>query len=213
MSYTSFNAKSVETSNGSASLEHGEEYPALIAGLWDAQTEYQGTVRQGVYILTLIEDGAKKLIWRGFFVSLQGYVLGQNAAYSKLMRGLLRCSDTDGELKDKICKTELSDIRSLVGLPCLARICVKTKGDKSWASIETLQGETARFSGLKVPEVSQIEPVDIEKIAGKFIKISSVDDCETIKTLRVLGRSTNPRLDVDAETASVFRDNVKDALF
>lgn len=211
MSFQSFNAESVATSTPSA-FDHGVEYPAIIAGLWNASTEYQGKVRNGMAILVILKDNKDSYIYRSMFMSLDGYVLGQNAAYSKIMRGLLRCSDTDGALKEKIQEAGLSDITKLVGKPCLARISVKQKDGKSWASIETLSGEIARAKGLTVPNVDEIEPVDIERVCGKFIKIQSVDDCETIPTLRVLGRSNNPRMG-EPDVSPVFRDNVQDALF
>jgi hypothetical protein len=160
-------------------------------------------------ILVILKDNNDKFIYRSMFMSLDGYVLGQNAAYSKIMRGLLRCSDTDGALKEKINAAGLSDISTLIGRPCLARICVKEKDGKSWSSIDALSGETSRFHGLETPKIEDIEPVDIERVCGKFIKISSVDDCVTIPTLRVLGRSTNPRTS-NAEFEPIFRDLGKD---
>lgn len=204
MAFQTFNANSVSTSTPS-SFDHGVEYPALVTGLWNASTEYQGKVRHGMAILVLLKDNNDKYIYRSMFMSLDGYVLGQNAAYSKIMRGLLRCSDTDGALKEKINAAGLNDISTLVGRPCLARICVKEKDGKAWSSIDTLSGETPRFHGLEMPKIEDIEPVDIERVCGKFIKVASVDDCVTIPTLRVLGRSQNPRTN-NSEFEPIFRD-------
>lgn len=202
--FKTFNVQSVATQNAS-SLDHGVEYPCVLAGLWNAESEWQGTRKNGMLLLALLKDNNDKFVFRSMFFSLSGYVLGQNSAYGKLMRGVLRCSDTDGALKDKITAAGLDDLSKLVGLPCLCRITVREKDGKSWASIDAISGETPRFHGLEIPKIEEIEPVEIEKIAGKFIHIISVDDCVTIPTLRVLGRSTNPRVGV-ADSEPVFRD-------
>lgn len=204
-----FNVSSVLPASSATSFDHGIEYPALIAGLWGASTEYQGTVRDGVLVLVLIEDNNKKYVYRSQFVSLTGYVLGQNAGYAKLMRGLLRCSDSDGELKKKIMNAGMNEITSLVGKPCLARMCVKEKEGKSWASIEALQGETPRFKGLDSEAVSGAEPVDIQRVAGRFVKVADLEDCKTVPQLRIAE---------NAKTASdglkdVYKDDVTDSIF
>lgn len=211
MAFQSFSVKTVATQTAS-SLDHGVEYPAIIAGLWNATTEWQGKEKHGMYMLILLKDNNDKYVFRGLFFGLDGYVLGQRAAYARVMQGLLRCSDSDGILKEKITAAGLDDLTSLIGRPCLARISVREKGDKSWASVETVSGETARFHGLDMPKLEDIEPVDIEKVAGKFTKIVSVDDCMTIPTLRVLGRSTNPSSG-RADAEPIFRDNMEDAMF
>ena len=37
----------IQTTNGTASFEHGEFYPAIIAGLWVGKTEWQGKMSDG----------------------------------------------------------------------------------------------------------------------------------------------------------------------
>lgn len=199
MAFQSFNVTNVDSSSSSASFDHGVEYPAVIAGLWNASNEWQGNVKHGVVVLVIVEDNSHKLVYRSFFMSLDGYVIGKQACYCRIMQGLLRCSDTDGALKDKINQAGLSDLTQIVGRPCLARIVLKEKDGKTWSSIETLQGETPRFKGLEIPSVESIEPVDIEKCAGKFVNLTSIDDCITIPTLRVLGRAHNPIMKSIAE--------------
>lgn len=206
MSFTSFNIDSVKPATAASSFNHGEEYPAVIAGLWWASTEYQGNIKDGVCIIVGIEDDNKRIVYRSMFVSLTGYVLGQNAGYARLMRGLLRCSDADAELKKKIVDAGLGDISSLVGRPCLARMCIKEKGDKSWASIEALQGETARYKGLPEDVLAAVEPVDVEKVAGKFIKIKALDDCKKSAKMRII---TN---DGDG-LSDVYKEDITDSIF
>lgn len=208
MAFQSFNVTSVDPSSSSASFDHGVEYPAVIAGLWNASNEWQGKVKHGVVVLVLVEDNSRKLVYRSFFMSLDGYVIGKQACYCRIMQGLLRCSDTDGALKDKINQAGLSDLTQIVGRPCLARMVLKEKDGKTWSSIETLQGETPRFKGLEIPSVESIEPVDIEKCAGKFVNITSIDDCITIPTLRVLGRAHNPIMKSIAEINAERNDTV-----
>ena len=206
MAFNTFNVDSVTPATAASSFGHGEEYPAVIAGMWNASTEYQGNVKDGVCLVVCIEDDNKKLVYRSMFVSLTGYVLGQNAGYARLMRGLLRCSDSDGELKKKIVDAGLRDITGLVGRPCLARMCIKERGDKSWASIEALQGETARYKGLPEGVLADVEPVDVEKVAGKFIKINSLDDCKKSEKMRII---TNDGYGLK----DVYKDDISDSIF
>lgn len=178
------------------SFDHGVEYPAMIAGLWTATNEYQGVVKGGVCILVAVEDNDSKIAFRTMFVPLgkmkdgqleYGYVLGARATYAKLMQGLLRCSDTDAELQKKIVDAKLSNLSSLVGLPCLARMSIKEYNGKKWANIDAIQGETARSKGIDVNSISfeSLPAVDIQRVAGKFVAIQNADDCETVKGLRL----------------------------
>lgn len=198
MAFQGFNSNNVSASV-SSSFDHGVEYPAIIAGLWNASNEWQGKVKHGFCVLVIVEDNDRKLVFRSFFMSTDGYVLGKQACYCRIMQGLLRCSDTDAALQEKVRMAGLEDITQLIGRSCLARMIIKEKDGKAWSSIETLQGETPRFKGLDMPSCEAIEPVDIEKVAGKFVNLTSIDDCITIPTLRVLGRSYNPIMKSIAE--------------
>ena len=197
--FSDFSASSsTQTASAAAksSFDHGVEYPAMIAGLWTATNEYQGVVKGGVCILIAVEDNDSKVAFRTMFVPLgkmengqlnYGYVLGARATYAKLMQGLLRCSDTDAELQKKIVDAKLESLSSLVGLPCLARMSIKESNGKKWANIDAIQGETARSKGIDVNSLSveSLPPVDIQRVAGKFVVIQNADDCETVKGLRL----------------------------
>lgn len=180
-----------------SSFDHGVEYPAMIVGLWTATNEYNGVAKGGVCILIAVEDNDNKIAFRTMYVPLgkikdgqleYGYVLGSNATYAKLMQGLLRCSDTDAELQKKIVDAKLENLSALVGLPCLARMSIKEYNGKKWANIDAIQGEVARAKGLDANSISveSLPPVDIQKLAGKFVTIQNADDCETIKGLRLV---------------------------
>lgn len=189
--FKTFDVQSVAVSS-SASFDHGVEYPAQIVGLWNASKEFQGNVKSGVALLVLLKDNNDTCAYRSMFVSLEGYVLGQKAAYGTLMRGLLRCSDSGAALKEKINAAGLNDLRSLIGRPCLARMVVRDSGNgRTWANIESLSGETARAKGLCLSTDDKVEPVDIQRVCGKFVKIPSIADCITIDGLQVLDGMQN----------------------
>lgn len=207
---TNFNVQSVQAQS-TCSFDHAVEYPGVIAGLWDASTEYQGKIKHGVCVLVIVKDNDNKICFRTLFVCLEGYVLGGRAKYCQLMQGLLRTSATDEELQKKVLQAGLGEISKIVGLPVLARMSVREKDGKSWASIEALSGETARMKGLEVPKAEELKPVDIVKVAGKFVTISNPNDCEVIPTLCVLGRADNPNTE---DLTPIFRGgDVEGAMF
>ena len=200
--FTAFDLKTVASpSSTHVDFDHGIEYPAQILGIWNAEKEYQGTVKRGMALLVLIQDNNDKPVYRSLFMSLDGYVLGSRATYARIMQGLLRCSDTDEALRAKIDAAGLSDIRALVGKPCRARMAIKENGGKSWAYIDALSGETPKYKGIS--DLPALEPVDIERVCGKFIKIPSVSDCEHVKGLTVI----NPASDgIEDGMEDVMRD-------
>lgn len=199
--FQSFSVDSVATSsNVTASFDHGCEYPARIVGLWNASKEYQGQIKSGIVLLIQIRDNDNHLVYRALFMSLDGYVLGARATYARIMQGLLRCADTDAALQEKIIKNGFNNLISLVGRPCLARMIVKESNGRSWANIDTIVGETARMQGI--PDDTLVDPVDIQRVCGKFIRIPSVSDCATVEGLKV----TTPLKEAAEGIEDVIRD-------
>lgn len=191
--------------NGSQgpSFSHGDAYPALIAGLWGATTTYQNVEKRGIFVLVLISDENGMIVQRGQFVNLQGYVLGSRAGYAKMMGGLLRTSAEGEELRQKIEAAGLGDINALIGLPCLARMSVREKDGRSWASIESLAGETVKSKGLHDLDLATIKPVDITRVAGKFIDIPDESDRVVMPGLKVVEDETSVYKDADVAN-SIF---------
>lgn len=201
--FKTFDVNSVSATTSSAvKIEHGESYPAQILGLWNASKTYNDVTKNGMGLLIAVADENGKVIYRSLFMSLDGYVLGAKANYAKIMGGLLRVSDTDEALQRKIREAGLGDLSALVGRPCLARMIVKERGDKSWATIDTIAGETSRSKGLSL-NAATLEPIDIRKVFGKFIEISDLADCVHMDGLRV----TDPLAKVDDGMENVVRDD------
>lgn len=205
-----FNLNSIapSTSNTSShgpAFNHGDAYPAIIAGLWGATTTYQNLEKKGVFVLVLVSD-ENGVVWpRGQFVNLGGYVLGSRAAYARMMGGLLRTSAEGEELRQKIEAAGLNDLSALVGKPCLARMTVREKDGRSWASIESLAGETVKSKGLHDIDISGIKPIDIDRVSGKFIDIPDLKDCTVMAGLQTVSQ--------EGDLSAIIRDDASDAIF
>lgn len=176
--FQTFDVSTVSASSSTPiKFEHGESYPAICLGVWNASKTYNDESKNGMGLIVAIADENNNIVYRSLFINLSGYVLSSKATYCRLYQSLLRVGDTDSALQEKIKASGLGDFRALVGRPCLALMKVKeTKDGKPWSSLEMISGETARSKGLSV-DVATLPPIDVRKVFGKFIEIKNLDDC------------------------------------
>lgn len=173
------------TSTGKPAFEHGENYPAIIAGVWAARGSWEKDVFDGFVLLFFVKDDEGRVVARsGKFIKFYaGYnPLNARTAYAQLMCGLLGKALDGAALGKAIAEAGLDDITKLVGRPCTVRMAVKSGG---YAVIDAVSAATARRPGLTEGELGDPTPISIKNVFGKFVEIPDAGDCEKLPCVKV----------------------------
>ena len=189
------------TSNGAPAFEHGESYPAIIAGLWAGQTEWQGAVSDGFAPLFIVKDENGKCVARAgkFIKCYAGYNLfNGKTAFAKLMQGMLGTTSEGMALQKEVLDAGISDIGALIGKPCSVRMALKKSERGTYATIDDVSRPTAKRPGLDESDLTPVD-VDVKKVFGKFVTIPDPSDAVYIKAVKL--------------AVAVDRDAVDDNLF
>lgn len=188
----SYDLASVDASSSSfGSFEDGENYPAIIVGIWEAETQYrEEPTRHGIAPIVLVKDEEDALIpLAGKFLRLEsGFnCFGEKANFAKLMQGLLGVKCVGAELQKAVLESEFKDIKQIVGRACSARIRLKTndKG-KTYPYIEELMKTTEKRRGLSMNNIPNAPDIDPKKVFGKLITLPKPDDYVAIEQVHIV---------------------------
>ncbi len=185
----SFDLTSTTTSSSNApAFEHGESYPAMLAGLWAGQTTWQDSVADGFAPLFLVKDDSGKLVARAgkFIKCFAGYNLfNGKTAFAKLMQGLLGTTSEGAALQKEVIDAGFSDITALVGKPCSVRMALKKSERGAYAVIDDVSRATAKRPGLSADDLVPVE-VDLKKVFGRFVSIPDIENASAINAVRVV---------------------------
>lgn len=191
----SYDLASVNASSSSfGSFEDGDNYPAIIVGLWAATTQYRDEpARRGFAPLILVKDEEDSLIpLAGKFLRLEkGFnCFSEKANFAKLMQGLLGVKCAGVELQRAVLESDFKDIKQIVGRACSARIRLKTN-DKgtTYPYIEELMKTTEKRRGLCANNIPNAPDIDPEKVFGKLITLVNLDDYIAIEQVHIVGGS------------------------
>ena len=188
----SYDLASVNASSSSfGSFEDGDNYPAIIVGIWEAETQYrEEPVRHGIAPIVLVKDEEDALIpLAGKFLRLEtGFnCFSEKANFAKLMQGLLGVKCVGAELQKAVLESEFKDIKQIVGRACSARIRLKTndKG-KTYPYIEELMKTTEKRRGLSMNNIPNAPDIDPEKVFGKLITLPKPDEYFAIEQVHIV---------------------------
>lgn len=186
-----FSMSILEKSASSASkpaFEHGECYPAMIAGIWTARGSWQSDAFDGIALLFLVKDDNGNVVPRAskFIKFYGGYnVFNGKTAYAQLMCGLLGKVCEGEVLKKAVIDAGFADLGALVGTPCTVRMGVKTSG---YAVISDVLGATPRRPGLTKEELPATLEVDLARVFGKFIEIPDTSDGKWLDLIKIAAK-------------------------
>lgn len=175
--------------NNAPAFEHGESYPAIIAGLWAGQTEWQGAVSDGFAPLFIVKDDNGKLVPRAgkFIKCYAGYNLfNGKTAFAKLMQGMLGTSSEGAALQKEVLDAGYADIGALIGRPCSVRMALKKSERGAYAVIDDVSRATAKRPGLDITDITDTIDVDIKKVFGRFITIPDPNNASHILAVNVV---------------------------
>lgn len=188
----SYNLASVNASSSSfGSFEDGDNYPAIIVGIWEAETQYrEEPARHGIAPIILVKDEEDTLIpLAGKFLRLEnGFnCFSEKANFAKLMQGLLGVKCVGVELQKAVLESEFKDIKQIVGCACSARIRLKTndKG-KTYPYIEELMKTTEKRRGLSMNNIPNAPDIDPEKVFGKLITLPKPGEYFAIEQVHIV---------------------------
>ena len=187
--------------NNAPAFEHGESYPAIIAGLWAGQAEWQGAVSDGFAPLFIVQDENGKCVARAgrFIKCYAGYNLfNGKTAFAKLMQGMLGTTSEGTALQKEVLDAGISDIGALIGKPCSVRMVLKKSERGTYAIIDDVSRPTAKRPGLDKSDLTPVN-VDVKKVFGKFVTIPDPSDAVYIEAVKL--------------AVAVDRDAVDDNLF
>lgn len=179
-------AIATSTTNACA-FEHGESYPAIIAGLWAGKTTWQDQTSDGFAILLLVKDDNGKCVPRAgkFIKCYANYNLyHEKTAFTKLMQGLLSTSSTGVALQKEVINAGYSDISSIIGKPCSVQIALKKSERGTYAVIDDVSRPSSKRPGLAPSDLAPIE-VDVRKVFGKYVMIPDLKNASYIQSVIV----------------------------
>ena len=177
----------IQTSNGTASFEHGEFYPAIIAGLWVGKTEWQGKMSDGFAPLFIVKDEDGKCVARAgkFIKCYAGYnIYNGKTAFAKLMQGMLGNTLDGADLQRAAIEAGYDDISKLIGKPCSVRMAIKKTDRGTYAYIDDVSRPSSRRPGLDDNDLTEVD-VDPVKVFGKFVQIPDPTCAAYIKAVRL----------------------------
>lgn len=175
------------TSNGAPAFEHGESYPAIIAGLWAGQTTWQDQTSDGFAPLYIVQDENGKCVARAgkFIKCYAGYDLfNGKTAFAKLMQGMLGTTSEGAELQREVIDAGYADLATLIGKPCSVRMALKKSERGTYAIIADVSRPTAKRPGLDESDLTPVD-VDVKKVFGKFITIPNPSNAAYIKAVNL----------------------------
>lgn len=181
-------AKTTSASNNASTFQHGEDYPAIIAGLWAGKTTWQDQTYDGFAPLFIVKDENGKLVPRAgkFLKCYEGYHLfNGKTAFAQLMQGLLGTTSEDTELQRETVEAGYDDLSKLIGKPCSVRMAIKKTERGAYAIIDSVSRPTAKRPGLEDDELKEVQ-VDVSKVFGRFITIPDPRNAAYIKAVKLL---------------------------
>lgn len=193
-----FNFANIDASSKECSFEEGENYNGLVLGYWRCTNEYKGKVSGGMAFALLVEDdNGSRYIRRSPFINMSGNIFDGRSKFAQILQSYLDTKLQYNELKNLAISSGYTSPAAFVGKPCAVRFkACATQSGGTWWEVESFGRPTNRVKGItEIPAVADLEPVDAQKLFGKFIQLIHVDDCITIPTLRVIGRKKNPTVD------------------
>lgn len=190
-------AKTTSTSNNAPAFEHGEDYPAIIAGLWAGKTTWQDKTYDGFAPLYIVKDDNGKLVARAgkFLKCYSGYNLfNGKTAFAQLMQGMLGTTSEDAELQRETVEAGYDDLSKLIGKPCSVRMALKKTERGAYAVIDSVSRPTAKRPGLEDDDLKEVT-VDVSKVFGKFITIPDPMNAAYIKAVKLSVAVNNDAVD------------------
>lgn len=157
-------------------IEHGESYPAIIAGIFHAtQDAYQGKAgsrpTSGASYLILYRDATGAYAWTTTKVfTLGSWSFGEKASYGNFCRAMLKSGAYDADLYQQTVDAGVGSPELWVGKPCLVTFAAKTSktSGKSYFILDRVSAPTTALQGLKdIPSTSPV--VDLSKVFPSFV--------------------------------------------
>lgn len=198
----------IASSPASCAFEHGESYPAIIAGLWTGQTTWQDTTSDGFAMLLIVKDDNGKLTPRAgkFIKCYQGYnIFNEKTAFTKLMQGMLGTTSTGADLQKEVIEAGMGDISSLIGKSCSVRIALKKSERGVYATVDDVSRPSSKRPGLDPSELTTVD-VDVRKVFGKFITIPDVTSCAHISAVHVIDPAEAAKSGANVEAIKEYGD-------
>jgi hypothetical protein len=173
------------------SFSDDDYYPAIFAGLWEATSQYKDQpAHHGYIFVLLVKDDKDKLIpFPGKFIRMEDRFncFGEKTGFTKLMQGILGVNCYGAELQKLLVEKKFTQLEQLLGKGCAARMKLKKndKTGKEYAYIDAITRPNEKRPCLSLDDVPDDFEIYPERVMGKIVNISDINDCAKINKIKI----------------------------